>query len=87
MESNVEMPVVRRAERAGWFVRKLCWVGRRGAPDRFFAKKGRIVLIEFKDDGKSPDLNQLEEHRQLREAGVEVHVCDRVEDALRVLGL
>lgn len=97
MESNVEMPVVRRAERGGWFARKLGWIGRTGAPDRFFAKRtkrcpccgrsGRVVLIEFKDRGKSPDLNQLAEHQELRAAGVEVHVCDRVEDALKVLEL
>ena len=87
MESNVEMPVVRRAERKGWFVRKLGWLGRTGAPDRFFAKGGRIVLIEFKDALKEPNLNQLEEHRELREAGVEVYVCDRADEAMRILGI
>ena len=87
MESAVEMPVVRRAERAGWFVRKLGWIGRTGAPDRFFAKAGRVVLIEFKDAGESPNLNQREEHRLLRAAGVEVHVCDRADEALKILGL
>ena len=97
MESDVEMPVVRRAERAGWFVRKLRWIGVDGAPDRFFAKKterckccgrsGRVVLIEFKDEGEPARLSQLDEHDQLRKAGVEVHLCDRADDALRILGI
>lgn len=97
MEANVEMPVVRRAERGGWFVRKLGWIGRTGAPDRFFAKKtkrcpscgrsSRIVLIEFKDTDEEPTLNQIEEHKELRDAGVEVYVCDRPDEALRILGL
>ncbi len=97
MEANVEGPAVTRAERAGWFVRKLGWIGRRSAPDRFFAKKtercpccgrsGRIVLIEFKDRGKPARRDQLDEHTELRDAGVEVHVIDRVSDALKVLGI
>lgn len=87
MESDVEMPVVRRAERAGWYVRKLRWIGVDGAPDRFFAKGGRVVLIEFKDEGEPARLSQLDEHYQLRKAGVEVHLCDRADDALRILGI
>lgn len=97
MEYNVEGPVVVRAERAGWFVRKLGWIGRRSAPDRFFAKKtercpccgrsGRVVLIEFKDRGKPAERHQLDEHDELRAAGVEVYLIDRVSDALKVLDL
>ena len=87
MESAVEMPVVRRAEAAGWFVRKVSWVGRNGAPDRLFAKDGRDVWIEFKDHGKVPTLLQLQEHKRMREAGMEVYVFDNAHDALKVLKL
>jgi len=87
-ESNVEGPVVFRAERAGFYVRKVYWVGRAGAPDRLFARKDRgQVYIEFKRPGGAPDSHQVREHKKMRAAGIEVHICDNVQDALRILGL
>lgn len=87
-ELAVEMPVVRRAEAAGFFVRKVQWPGRRNAPDRVFARKDRgTVYIEFKAPGEKPRLSQLREHDRMRKAGMEVHVCDSVDDALEILGL
>lgn len=88
-EAAVENPVVARAESAGIFVRKLAWVGRRAAPDRLFAHKtlGGAVFIEFKDKGEKPGMLQKREHELMRAAGLEVHVCDNVDDAMRVLGL
>lgn len=88
LESAVENPVVKRAERAGYFVRKVQWVGRIGAPDRVFARKDRgQVYIEFKKPGGEPRRSQREEHRRMREAGFEVHVVDNVRDGLRILWL
>lgn len=87
VELGVEMPVVRRAEAAGWFVRKVAWVGRRSAPDRLFIKGGRHVWIEFKDYGKEPTLLQREEHKRMREAGAEVYWCDTASEAMGILGL
>lgn len=87
VEKAVESPVCVRAERAGWFVRKVGWLGRIGAPDRVFIKGGRTVWIEFKDGGKEARLSQQLEHDRMRAAGAEVYVCDNVSDALRILGL
>ena len=87
MEVAVESPVVKRAERAGWFVRKVKWIGRNGAPDRVFIKSGRVVWIEFKDTGEEPRLSQTLEHDRLRAAGAELYCCDNVSDALRILGI
>jgi len=88
LESAVERPVVKRAERAGYYVRKVQWVGRIGAPDRLFARKDRgQVYIEFKKPGAEPRRSQIEEHKEMRQAGIEVHVCDNTEDALRILWL
>jgi hypothetical protein len=87
VEIAVEMPVVKRAERAGWFVRKVGWIGRRDAPDRLFIKGGRTVWIEFKDYGEVARLSQKLEHERMRAAGAEVYVCDTVSEALRILGL
>jgi hypothetical protein len=87
-ESAVEMPVVRRAEMAGYYVRKVQWPGRRHAPDRLFARADRgTVFIEFKRPGESPRRGQTVEHERMRKAGIEVHVCDTATDALRILWL
>lgn len=89
-EATYEGIVVDAAKAAGWTVRKLKWLCRRGGPDRFFAKEGRIVLIEFKRPGvgaKASKGNQATEVELLRAAGVEVHVCDNHLKALRVLGV
>lgn len=86
-ETVIELSVVAQAEAAGWYVRKLKWIGRVGAPDRFFAKDGRVVLIEFKDTGKDARLTQNREHTRLRNAGVELHICDTIAKAKKVLGL
>ena len=85
-ESGIEMPVVKRAETAGYFVRKASWPGRKGAPDRVFAREDRgTVWIEFKAPGEVPRRSQVLEHERMRKAGMEVHVCDCVDDALRIL--
>lgn len=87
LEASIEEWVVDKAESAGWLCRKAKWQGRRRAPDRFFAKGGRVVLIEFKRPGESLKADQHIEIGELRNAGVEVHVCDNPLAALRVLGV
>lgn len=74
--SGVEEPVCEFARGNGWLVRKVSCIGRRGFPDRFFAKGGRVVLVEFKAPGKTPGAQQSREHRRLRKAGVEFYVID-----------
>lgn len=80
LESYIERETCRAAEANGWIIRKLQWVGRRAAPDRFFAKDGRVVLVEFKRPGEKPRPDQVREIRKLRDAGVEVRVIDNLED-------
>ncbi len=87
-EAGIENAVVIRAERAGFFVRKVSWPGRKHAPDRVFARDDRgTVWIEFKAPGEEARAGQAREHERMRRAGMEVHVCDEIEDALRVLGI
>lgn len=79
IEANIEKPVVEYAKQKGWLVRKLQWIGRRGGNDRFFARGGNIILVEFKRPGALPNLKQKREHRKLREHGVQVFVIDSLE--------
>lgn len=87
LETSIEETVDHVATIDGWLVRKVKWVGRRAAPDKLYAKAGRFILIEFKRTGKAPTTQQEREHARLREAGFEVHACDSIVSALRVLGL
>lgn len=89
VESAYEELACAKAEADGWLVRKLQWVGRRGGPDRFFLKNGRIVLIEFKRPGKSVEegSGQSREIQRLIDAGAEVHSVNTHIQALRLLGV
>lgn len=88
----IQERVEKLAEADGWFQRRVVWgFGRRRAPDNVFAKKtgvlNRTVWIEFKDRGKGARTDQQDEHQDMRAAGMEVHVCDSVQGACRVLGI
>ena len=85
LENPIEVDVTKYAKATGWYVRKIKWIGRCGAPDRFFAKNGFIVFIEFKRPGKKPNAQQKREHRRLRLSGVRVWVIDSVEEGCRRL--
>ena len=87
IESPIEIFVVDRAESDGWFCRKVKWVGRVSAPDRLFAKDGRLVWMEFKRPGADPRASQAAEIKRMRDAGMEVHVVDSIVDGCRILGL
>lgn len=86
-ESSLQDWAVDRAEEAGWYCRRVKWVGRRNAPDSLFAKDGRIVFIEFKKTGEEPRPAQEKEIKAMRDAGIEVHSTDNPLRALDILGV
>lgn len=86
-EILVEMSVCGRAELDGWLIRKCNWIGRRGAPDRLFAKSGRLLFIEFKALGKTLEPHQEREITRMKSVGIEVHVVDSITEGLAILGL
>jgi hypothetical protein len=79
-ESKIEAYLVERVEKAGGITRKMCWIGRRGCPDRFcgFPTK-RYGNVELKRPGEHPDPHQEREIRRLRAVGVRVDVIDSFE--------
>lgn len=78
-ERDIEERVCRYARENGWWVRKFTSPGRRSAPDRIFAREGKVIFIEFKAPGKKPTPLQEQEHRRMRAAGLTVYVIDDVE--------
>ena len=75
-ERDVEAYGVKRFKAIGGEVRKLKWIGRRGAPDRVLMWKGHTIWIEFKAPGCVPDAHQLREHKRMRLMGQRVYVLD-----------
>lgn len=76
LENKIESWAIRHAEKAGYWCRKFKAPGRRSAPDRVFAKNGRVFFVEFKATGEKPTELQEEEHRKMREAGLTVYWTD-----------
>lgn len=84
-EDVIESTVCNMAEKAGWLVRKVRWIGVVGAMDHVFAKGGRVVFIEFKASRKQPNVIQSREIARWRAAGVEVYWIDSIAEGLRIL--
>ncbi len=84
-EREIERALVKRVKQMGGEVRKLAWIGRRGAPDRLVMLPGRYLFVELKAPGGRLSRLQDLEHRRLRAAGFEVRVIWKLEDIDEVL--
>ncbi len=84
MENHLQTLTIEYAEKHGWLGRLLEWRGSRNAPDCFFLKEGRVILIEFKIPDKEPRIGQTREIKKLREYGAEVYVVDNLRDAYAI---
>jgi hypothetical protein len=95
-ERDIERYLVQQVKALGGEVRKVEWIGRRGAPDRvlflppaFFIAQNvydpRTPWIELKAPGVAPEPHQLREHARMRKMGQRVEVVDsfaRVDEVL-----
>lgn len=84
LEKDIEGDVCKYAKAKGWISVKVARTYPNGFPDRFYAKDGKVILIEFKRDGEEPNVQQEKRIRELRGAGVTVHVIDNMEDGYAV---
>lgn len=98
-ERDIEAHLVKRAKELGGEVRKVQWIGRRGAPDRLVMLKGdtrvyveyrwlwvpRTCWVELKAPGIKPEAHQLREHERMRKMGQRVVVIDSIEGVEELL--
>lgn len=96
-ESLIEAYFVKRVKALGGEVRKVRWIGRRGAPDRVAmlpAQKGaghvlprpaRTIWPEFKATGVQAEEYQVREHARMRKMGQRVEVVDSFERVDEIL--
>ena len=85
IERDIERYLVRQAKSLQGEVRKVMYIGHRGAPDRLLMlPAGVLVWIELKAPGKKPEPHQIREHVRMRQMGQRVAVIDSLEgvDAL-----
>lgn len=84
-ESTIEKHLVKRVKELGGEVRKVQWIGRRGAPDRLvmmptgFLFHGGAWWVELKATGEVPEPHQEREHQRMRAMGQRVVVIDSIE--------
>lgn len=83
-EIVIEETVIEAFEDAGWYQRKVQFVGVKGAPDRWFVRKGMWAPIEFKKLGEPLSGHQVRRHRELAEHGQRVYVVDNIEAGLNL---
>lgn len=77
-ESKVEAHLVAEVEKLGGEVRKMQWIGRRNAADRFVAFNG-VWLVELKASGKGERVGQTRERQRLVANGVRCWVINSLE--------
>lgn len=77
LERDIEEHLVRRTRELGGEVRKVKWIGRRGAPDRVvFLPGSRLFWVELKRPGGAAEPHQAREHARMRGMGQTVLVVD-----------
>ena len=92
-ESIIEKHLVRRVKELGGEVRKVKWIGRRGAPDRlvmlpphaYIDDAHCCIWVELKATGIKPEPHQLREHKRMRKMGQRVVVIDSIEGVEELL--
>lgn len=81
LEKYIERDGCAYAERRGWKEYKVVSPSCKGFPDRFYCRRGRILLVEWKREGEDATRQQKRRHAELRAEGVEVYVIDNLDYA------
>lgn len=94
-ESDIEAHLVRRVKELSGEVRKVKWIGRRGAPDRLVMLPRQMIKndiwqrsaiwVELKAPGVPAEAYQLREHDRMRRLGQRVVVIDSIEGVEELL--
>ena len=98
-ERDIEKYLVNRVVQLGGEVRKVQWIGRRGAPDRLVMLPNRYtgadgkhrfrcaatIWVELKAPGEKPEPHQVREHERMRNMDQWVVVIDSIEGVEELL--
>lgn len=81
-ERDIEKYLVCKVKEAGRLLRKVKWIGKRGAPDR---RVFGLAWVEVKKPGEGLQPHQEREIARMREHGERVEVIDSFEGVDRLL--
>lgn len=90
-ERDIEQHLVERVKELGGEVRKVKWIGRRGAPDRLvmlpreYRDDITTIWVELKAPGEKPKPHQVREHNRMRAMHQTVVVIDSIEGVEELL--
>lgn len=80
LERTIEAHLVKTVKLAGGEVRKVQWIGRRGAPDRVVMMPGgKLYWVELKRPGGLAEEHQAREHARMEKLGQHVLILDTIE--------
>lgn len=81
LEREIEAHLVKRVKELGGEVRKMAYINRPGAPDRYvmLPTRTRGFWVELKATGKTAEPHQVREHNRMRRLGEIVEVIDSIE--------
>lgn len=95
-ESYIEQYLCAKVKELGGEVRKVQWIGRRGAPDRLVMLPAKYcykelmneptIWVELKAPGEKVKPHQAREHARMRAMGQRVEVIDSLDGVDRLLG-
>lgn len=88
-EAKIEGYLRKRVKETGGMIRKIRWIGRRGAADNLvFYKFPAVALVEVKREGATvdPRSQQARDLRRMREAGWPVYVVSSHEEVDAMIG-
>ena len=89
-ERDIEDYLVKRVNAMGGEVRKVKWIGRRGAPDRLVmlphSGYRTTIWVELKAPGEKAKPHQLREHERMRAMHQWVVVIDSLAGVEELLG-
>jgi hypothetical protein len=88
LEREVEKHLVKTIKAIGGEIRKVQWIGRRGAPDRcVMLPDGVLYWVELKRPGGKLEAHQAREHKRLQKMGQSVRVLDTIEKIDQLFGV
>lgn len=77
--SVLEKKATEWAEKQGWFSFKIEKANKRGIPDRFYARDGKVVLVEFKGPREAVRPAQERRIAELISQGIVAWICRDME--------
>lgn len=79
LEAEIENHLRKQCKALNLLLRKVKWIGRRGAPDDVLIGLGNVVFLELKKKGEKPKPHQQREINRMRLHGAWVETLDSIE--------